>query len=151
MTTMTRRDGQKVQVTIPEDDREMENALDALALAAYGALNSGKIPEPFRAQLQKATERAMKVLGANPKIETRDLKQFEKAIEAWAKRGREATAKGNAEMAQVYERDFWSLKAIYNDILAGNYISAGRLANSLDTLVRDQIPTRLYNAIVIGS
>ena len=67
MPTMTRRDGQKVQVTIPEDDREMEKALDALALAAYGALNSGQIPEPFRAQLQKATERAMKVLGVNPK------------------------------------------------------------------------------------
>lgn len=67
MPTMTRRDGRRVQVTIPEDDREMENALDALTLAAYGALNSGKIPEPFRAQLQKATERAMAVLGVQVK------------------------------------------------------------------------------------
>ena len=50
----------------PEDDREMENALDALALAAYGALNSGKIPEPFRTQLKAAADRALRALGANP-------------------------------------------------------------------------------------
>ena len=58
--------GQMAGVTIPPDNREMEDALDRLTRAGYGALNSGKIPEPFRADLESALQIAMYNLGAGP-------------------------------------------------------------------------------------
>ena len=79
--------------------------------------------------------------------EKRDLKRFAAKIAAWARDGKRWDAEGNHEMAKVNARDTQELTCIYNAIQRGDYQSAAAMARRLDTIVRDQIPVRLYNAI----
>ncbi len=85
------------------------------------------------------------------KFERRDLERFEKKIAAWKKQAMREDARGNEEDAKVYWEDVKGLNEVYDAVLAGDYERAGSVANELATLVRDQIPVRLYNAIAIGS
>jgi hypothetical protein len=79
--------------------------------------------------------------------ERTDLQRFAQKIAAWAKQGTRWAAKGDREMAQTHERDVQDLRAVYDAVKSGDYRHAAVLAYNLDTLVRDQIPTRLYNEI----
>jgi hypothetical protein len=79
--------------------------------------------------------------------EKRDLVRFAAKIAAWKRDGDKWAAEGDREMAEVHEKDVGDLQAIYNAVRRGDYRDAARLARNLDTLVRDQIPNRLYNAI----
>ena len=81
------------------------------------------------------------------KYEKRDLERFAAKIAAWAKDGKQCTAEGDEEMAKAYKWDVRDLKAVYQAICRGDYAKAAELAYRLDTIVRDQIPVRLYNAI----
>ena len=81
------------------------------------------------------------------KYEKRDLERFAARIAAWAKDGKQWAAEGDQEMAKVHQRDVRDLKAVYQAICRGDYAKAAELAYKLDTIVRDQIPVRLYNAI----
>jgi len=51
-------------------------------------------------------------------------------------------------LAEAYERDAEDLQAIRDTAAGGDLAEAGRLAYHLDTYVRDEIPKRLYNAIM---
>ena len=79
--------------------------------------------------------------------EARDLERFAANIDAWIKQGDRWTAEGDQEMAKTCERDARDLKAIYAAVEQGDYRKAAKLARRLDTVVRDEIPVRLYNAI----
>ncbi|MGE4157623.1 MAG: hypothetical protein AB7F75_00835 [Planctomycetota bacterium] len=79
--------------------------------------------------------------------EKRDLERFAKNIAAWARDGKRWAARGDREMAETHERDVLALKAVHAAVLRGDYREAAKLAYPLDTIVRDQIPARLYNAI----
>ena len=81
------------------------------------------------------------------KHQKRDLERFAAKIAAWAKDGKQWAAEGDEEMAQVHQRDVRDLQAVYRAILRGDYPKAAELAYQLDTIVRDQIPVRLYNEI----
>jgi len=81
------------------------------------------------------------------KYEKRDLERFAAKIAAWAKDGKQWAAQGDQEMAKVHQRDVRNLKAVYRAIQQGDYCKAAELAYRLDTIVRDQIPVRLYNTI----
>ena len=81
------------------------------------------------------------------KYEKRDLERFAAKIAAWAKDGKQWAAEGDREMAQAYRQDVRDLQAVYRAIRRGDYPKAAELAYQLDTIVRDQIPVRLYNEI----
>ena len=51
-------------------------------------------------------------------------------------------------LAEAYERDAEDLQAVRDAAARGDLAEAGRLAYHLDTYVRDEIPKRLYNAIM---
>ena len=77
----------------------------------------------------------------------RDLERFQANIAKWQRACEREAGKGDMEMAGQYEQDAKDLTDIYNAIAEGNYGLAGELAYELDTIVRDQIPVRLYNTI----
>lgn len=79
--------------------------------------------------------------------EKRDLERFAKNIADWARDGKCWAAKGDREMADTHERDVLALEAVHDAVRRGDYQGAAKLAYPLDTIVRDQIPARLYNAI----
>ena len=79
--------------------------------------------------------------------EKRDLEQFTRKITAWAEEGKRWASRGDREMAERHELDVLALNEVHAAVRGGDYPKAARLAHGLDTIVRDQIPARLYNAI----
>ncbi len=84
-------------------------------------------------------------------IRRSDLEKFRQSIESWERRGKEAGRDGDAELAAGYAEDVADLRAILRLIEAGALDEAAEATDCLDTLVRDQIPQRLYEAVVPGS
>jgi len=78
---------------------------------------------------------------------TRDLERFTANITRWQGAGRQAEQDGDMDLARLYERDVADLRAVLALVRAGQWPQAARLCDRLDTLVRDQIPPRLYRAI----
>ena len=76
-----------------------------------------------------------------------DLNRFLIAIVDWQKQGQEAAAEGDRAAAKRYAQDVEDLTDIFNALRSGDYQAAFDKAWELDTLVRDQIPNRLYNYI----
>ena len=58
---------------------------------------------------------------------------------------------GDAELAATYAEDAADLRAILRRIEAGELHEAAEVVDCLDALVREQIPIRLYDAIVLGN
>ena len=81
------------------------------------------------------------------KYHKRDLERFAAKIAAWAEDGQQWAAEGDREMAESHKQDVRDLQAVYRAIRRGDYAKASQLAYELDTIVRDQIPVRLYNEI----
>ena len=84
-------------------------------------------------------------------IRRRELEQFRQSIESWERQGKEAGRDGDAELAAGYAEDVADLRAILRLIETGALHEAAEAIDCLDTLVRDQIPQRLYEAVVPGS
>ena len=51
-------------------------------------------------------------------------------------------------LAEAYERDAEDLRTVRDAVAQDDLAEAGRLAYDLDTYVRDEIPKRLFNAIM---
>ena len=92
------------------------------------------------------------------KHEARDLERLAANIAAWKKHGERYAAVArdpnfrdardeSRSMAKTYAKDARDLQAIHDAVKEGDYGKAERLARRLDTVVRDEIPVRLYNAI----
>ena len=84
-------------------------------------------------------------------IRCRELEQFRQSIDSWERQGHEADRDGDTELAAAYAEDVADLRAILRLIEAGALDEAAEAIDCLDTLVRDQIPQRLYEAVVPGS
>ena len=84
-------------------------------------------------------------------IRRRELEQFRQSIESWERQGQEAGRDGDAELAAGYAEDVADLRAILRLIETGALHEAAEAIDCLDTLVRDQVPQRLYDAVVPGS
>ena len=82
------------------------------------------------------------------KARRRDLEQFRRSIESWERQGEETNRDGDAELGAGYVEDVADLRAILRLIETGALDEAAESIYCLDTLVRDQIPIRLYNAVV---
>ncbi len=74
-----------------------------------------------------------------------DKKRFIIAIANWQGECDKAAGQGDMEMAAQYEEDVKDLTDVFNAIEFEDFETAFDLAEALDTLVRDQIPVRLYN------
>ncbi len=84
-------------------------------------------------------------------IRRSELDQFQQSIESWDRHGREAGRDGDAELAAAYAEDVAELRAILRLIGRGALHEAAEAIDCLDTLVRDQIPIHLYDAILPGN
>ena len=84
-------------------------------------------------------------------IRLRELEQFRQRIESWGRQGQEAGRDGDAELAAGYAEDVADLRAILRLIETGALHEAAEAIDCLDTPVRDQIPTRLYESVVPGN
>ena len=84
-------------------------------------------------------------------IRRRELEQFRQSIESWERQGKEAGRDGDVELAAGYAEDVADLRAILRLIETGALDEAAEAIDCLDTLVRDQLPQRLYDAVVPGS
>lgn len=93
------------------------------------------------------------IAGSNPtrQIRRSDLDPFRKSIESWEREGQKAGQDGDAELAAWYAEDAVDLRAILRLIESGELDEATEKIDCLDTLIRDRIPVRLYDAIVLGS
>ena len=85
------------------------------------------------------------------RIVRNDLKQFRQSIQSWERQGQEAGRDGDAELAAGYAEDVADLRTILRLIETGALDEAAEAIYCLDTLIRDQIPQRLYDAVVPGS
>ena len=74
-----------------------------------------------------------------------DLSKLEKAIH---KNERYAEKDTDSEMRKQYSKDARDLNNVADAIRAGDHKKAARLIYKLDTIVRDQLPTRLYNEVM---
>ena len=84
-------------------------------------------------------------------IRRRDLEKFRQSIESWERQEKEAGRDGDAELAAGYAEVVADLLAILRLTESGALHEATEAMDCLDTLVRDQIPTGLYGAIVPGT
>ena len=84
-------------------------------------------------------------------IRRRELEQFRRSIASSERHGREAGRDGDVELAAGYADDVADLRAILRLIESGALHEAAEAIDCLDTLVRDQLPQRLYDAVGAGS
>ena len=115
-----------------------------------GHQNAPKMDSVKRSQAHIASMMRATMKATTYRYERRDLERFAANIDAWVKQGERWAAEGDHEMAKTCEQDAHDLQAIYDAVAQGDYREAARLARRLDTVVRDEIPVRLYNAIHQG-
>ena len=73
-----------------------------------------------------------------------DLRMLDLSIRHWRLLGSKDARHGDREMAEQYEADAKDLEAIRDAVAKDDFDSARRLIDALDTIIRDQIPIRLY-------
>lgn len=78
---------------------------------------------------------------------TTDLTKLQARIADRQQRFQQETKRGNREMARMYEKDVKDLTDILNFIQASDFESAWSIIDWVDTVVREEIPVRLYNYI----
>ena len=90
---------------------------------------------------------------SNPTRQVRppELEQFRQSIESWERQGYEAGQYGDTELVAGYAEDVADLRTILRLIESGALHEVTEAIDCLDTLVRDQIPIHLYDAIVLGN
>jgi len=83
----------------------------------------------------------------NKRTMTCYLRRMDLAIGNWQLEGERAAKDGDAELAKQYATDVADLKAFRDAFAAGDFETAGRMADAMDTLVRDQIPLQVYHTV----
>ena len=74
-------------------------------------------------------------------------RRMDTAIAEWRLYGDQAAKAGDRELAERYAKDVVELTALRDAFAAGDFAEAGRLADAMDTIVRDQIPLHVYHTI----
>lgn len=75
----------------------------------------------------------------------RDLKRLSETIAERERYGRKSAAKGRFRTARTYGHDVADLRAVAAAVKAGDYEYAKEVIRDLETVVRDDVPTALYN------
>jgi hypothetical protein len=76
-----------------------------------------------------------------------DIAKLRSRIADRQERARQEAARGDREMARMYQKDVTDLTDALNFIVAGDYESAWSIIDWIDTVVREEVPVRLYNFI----
>ena len=84
-------------------------------------------------------------------IRRRGLERLRQSIESWERQGKEAGRDDDVELAAGYAEDVADLRAILRLIETGGLHEATEAIDCLETLVRDQVPIHVYNAVVLGN
>jgi len=72
-----------------------------------------------------------------------EIKEFAQNIKNW----KNFDPKNKNDLDKVYEKDRKDLTDILNAIKEKDYSTAKTLSNNLDTIVRELIPTKIYNKL----
>ncbi len=83
----------------------------------------------------------------NAKMIQRDLKRLDEEI-ALCQRMAAFHEGDDIYLVEAYKRDANDLQTVRDAAARGDLAEAGRIAYDLDTYVRDEIPKRLFNAIM---
>lgn len=78
-------------------------------------------------------------------ITQKHIAEFEKRIRAWKAEGE---LKNDKEMIKCYKDDRQGLRDVLSLIKKGKYKRAGWLIYRLDSIVRDQVPSPIYNFVM---
>jgi len=81
------------------------------------------------------------------RMRKRDLERLDLAIGNWRLTGQRTADRDDKELARQYAADVEDLTAFRDAVARGDLEAARRLADAMDTIVRDQIPVRLYHNI----
>ncbi len=73
------------------------------------------------------------------------LRRMDLAIGEWRLQGERAAKDGDKELARQYATDVEDLQGLRDAFAAGDLDEARRLADAMDTIVRDQIPLQVYH------
>ena len=73
------------------------------------------------------------------------MEEFEARIAAQLAFAAKAEKDGDYELARAAAHDAADLKCIYSAYKAKDYACAMRIADRVDTAVRDEIPTQIFN------
>ena len=76
-----------------------------------------------------------------------DIKKLENRIAKRQQGCNQESKKRNLDMARMYEKDVKDLTGILSFINDGDFKSAWSIIEWVDTVVREEIPVRLYNFI----
>lgn len=76
-----------------------------------------------------------------------DIEKLQARIADRQKRSEQETKRRSLDMARMYEKDVKDLTDILNCINDGDYESAWSIIEWVDTVVREELPARLYNFI----
>ncbi len=76
-----------------------------------------------------------------------DIDDFRRSIDHWRAEGLDAKRDGDEELTDTYRQDVKELEHILGLVIASDYEAARDAIYDLDTLVRDQIPTTLYEKL----
>ena len=87
--------------------------------------------------MNAATYKAMKI----------DIQKLQVRIADRQERAEQEYKRKRLDMARMYEKDVKDLTDVLNLINDGDYEEAWSIIEWLDTVVREEIPTRLYNFI----
>jgi len=79
------------------------------------------------------------------KITQHDMRRLDLAIGNWRLEGERAAKDGDKELARQYATDVEDLTAFRDAVARGELDAARDAADAMDTIVRDQIPVRLYH------
>ncbi len=75
------------------------------------------------------------------------LRRMDLAIGEWRLQGDRAAKDGDKELASQYATDVADLQTLRDAFAASDFDEARRLADAMDTIVRDQIPLQVYHTI----
>ena len=81
------------------------------------------------------------------KAMTTDIEKLKERIADRQERAEQETKRRSLDMARMYEKDVKDLTDVLNFIQAGDYESAWSIIDWIDTVVREEVPVRLYNFI----
>jgi len=79
------------------------------------------------------------------KITKHDMRRLDLAIGNWRLEGERAAKDGDKGLARQYATDVEDLTAFRDAVARGELDAARDAADAMDTIVRDQIPVRLYH------
>ena len=74
----------------------------------------------------------------------KNLDAFAANIACWEDHGKFVRERGEEDLADAYFSDARDLKRVLEAIKAGDFDTAAKIAFSLDTIVREQIPDSIY-------